>query len=72
MKGELFTNQTELYSNQNELYHSYNEKNGINDYNNLIVEKEFRDKVHEFLYDGKVKLFRSATEGSFFSEINEY
>ena len=64
-EGELFTNSSELYNNQNELYNMYHNDKGINDYNNLIIEKEFRDKVHEFLYDGEVKLFRSATEGSF-------
>ena len=64
-EGELFTNSSELYNNQNELYNMYHNDKGINDYNNLIIEKEFRDKVHEFLYDGQVKLFRSATEGSF-------
>ena len=29
-----------------------------------MYEKFFRDKVTDFLYDGKIKLFRSPTEGN--------
>lgn len=64
-EGDLFTSQTELYNNQNSLYFDYNTNKNITDYNDIIIEKEFRDKVYDFLHDGKVKLFRSATEGSF-------
>lgn len=37
---------------------------GINDYNDFALEKEFRSRVEEFLYDGEVKMFRSLPEGS--------
>lgn len=34
-------------------------------YKNINIEQLFREKVEEFLNDGKPKLFRSATEGNF-------
>ena len=61
---ELFATKTELYNNANELYENFNETNNITAYNDIILEKKFRDKVQEFLYDGKVKLFKSNTEGN--------
>ena len=45
------------------LYEEYNKANGITQYD-YIYEKEFRDAVIEFLYDGKPKLFKSPTEGN--------
>ena len=39
------------------------EENNKNDYNNEILEREFRNKVENFLQDGKPKLFKSPTEG---------
>lgn len=38
--------------------------NGLNDYNNTTLEREFREKVHDFLVDGKPKLFKSPKEGN--------
>lgn len=61
---ELFATKTELYNNANELYENFNEINNITVYNDIILEKKFRDKVQEFLYDGQIKLFKSNTEGN--------
>lgn len=44
----------------NGIYASY----GLNDYNNTVLEREFRNKVQDFLQDGKPKLFKSPTEGN--------
>ena len=63
--AHLFTNETELYNGQEARYrevraaadqfvHSY-------DY---TYEREFREKVQEFLYDDKIKLFKSLQEGN--------
>jgi hypothetical protein len=52
---------TELHGASAEYYEEYNIKNNINLYNDIIQEKDFREKVLDFLYDGKVKLYRSAT-----------
>ena len=46
------------------LYQSYNLDNGINDYNDIVLEKIFRDKVISFLLEDRPILFRSATEGN--------
>lgn len=45
------------------LYSHYNNQHGISVYD-YVFEKEFRDAVIEFLYDGKPKLFKSPTEGN--------
>ena len=49
----------DMTSEYYDLYNNYNR----NDYNNEILEREFRDKVVAFLQDGKPKLFKSPTEG---------
>ena len=45
------------------LYKDYNNSNGIDKYD-YIYEKFFRDEVMKFLYDGKIKLYKSQTEGT--------
>lgn len=62
---KLFMDIEKIYDEETlSLYDDYNDKNKIGDYNNIIKEKEFRDKVETFLYKHNVKLFRSATEGN--------
>lgn len=46
------------------LYEQYNINNNINLYNDIIQEKEFREKVIDFLYDNNAKLYKSATQGN--------
>ena len=46
------------------LYKEHNVKNYVEPQYDYIYEKFFRDKVLKFLYDGKPKLFKSATEGN--------
>ena len=60
----LFADRAKLLGNQVDLYENYNYKNRITDYNDFILEREFREKVEEFLCDGKVKLFKSTPEGT--------
>lgn len=45
-------------------YREYNAKNNITYYNNSLYEKDFREKVIEFLYNNSVKLYKSTTEGN--------
>lgn len=45
-------------------YDAIYRENGLNPYNNQILEREFREKVVEFMQDGKPKLFKSPTEGN--------
>lgn len=41
----------------------YNQEQGIDQYEDVIYERTFRDKVLKFLYQNSIKLFRSNTEG---------
>ena len=67
----MFITKEELYQNKDILkkYNKYNLEDNedwpITEPNDFIYEKLFRDEVIKFLYDGKVKLFRSTTEGNF-------
>ena len=47
-----------------DLTKEYNQANRINDYNDFIQERDFREAVIKFLYDDSIKLFRSTTEGN--------
>ena len=46
------------------LYQNFNQKNRIYDQNNYIYQRDFRNKVYDFLYKNDVILFRSAAEGN--------
>ena len=46
-----------------DLYNDYNNKNNIVQYD-YIYERDFREKVLEFLQNGEYKLFKSPTEGN--------
>lgn len=61
-----FTSRAEVYNYSEiaaEKYQTYNEKNNIRQYD-YIYEREFRNKVLDFLCDGEFKLFKSPTEGN--------
>lgn len=45
-------------------YDEYNSRHGIDIYNNSIYERDFRQKVIEFLYKNDVKLYKSTTQGN--------
>lgn len=62
--SEPFTSKEELYGAATDLYDGYNAINNINQYNDYIYQREFRQKVMEFLYKNNVKLFRSLTQGN--------
>lgn len=64
-ENELFLTKEDIYKFENiiELYSQYNKNNNISQYD-YIYEKDFRNKVINFLHNGKVKLFKSPTEGN--------
>lgn len=64
-----FTSKKEIFQSSAPLYKSYNKQNNINDFNDFIYEKNFRDKIYEFLYKNKVKLFKSTTQGNILIKI---
>lgn len=63
---ELFTNEEELLGSESimQFYDSYNRIHRITRYNDYTLEREFREKVMDFLYADDVKLMRTATEGN--------
>lgn len=65
-ENELFASPAEIYGNSEMIsyYEEYNQENRINPYNDHTYEYLFREKVINFLNDGKVKLFRSPSEGN--------
>ena len=68
-EDQLFTTRDKLFGKQLNSYASYNDTNHINNYNNTIYERKFRDEVIKFIYDGEAKLFRSPTEGNFVIKV---
>lgn len=71
-ENELFCTKKDIYTYDNivEKYNNYNVNNGIMQYD-YIYEKDFRQKVLDFLYDGEPKLFKSPTEGNLIVRITD-
>lgn len=63
---ETFITKNDLYGNSDivDLYDQYNQQERIHEYNDYIQEREFREKVIDFLYEDSVKLLRTTTEGN--------
>ena len=68
-EDQLFITRDKLFGKQLNSYANYNDTNRIDNYNNYIYERKFRDEVIKFLYDENVKLFRSPTEGNFVVKV---
>lgn len=60
----LNASKNDLYKDAKGLYDAYNDINNINGFNDYIYEKDFREKVIDFLCKNNVKLFRSLAEGN--------
>ena len=60
----LFTTKKDIYGNALELYEAYNKDNDITEYKDFSYEREFRERVMDFLYENNIKLFKSPTEGN--------
>lgn len=60
----VFINKKNIYGDSVIEYDKYNELNNINEYNDFIYERKFRERIMDFLHDNSVKLFRSTTEGN--------
>ena len=64
-EDKIFTAREDFYNEESlSLYNEYNDKNRIDRYNDITYERDFREKVMDFLYKHNVKLYRSATEGN--------
>ena len=60
----IFLNKDVIYGNNRLDYDNYNDENNITIYQDYFYEREFREKVMNFLYSNTAKLFRSTTEGN--------
>ena len=68
---DLFIADEELYGNSYDDYMKYNMIYRVDYQRDYIREKLFRDKVIDFIEDGKNKLYRSATEGNLLIQLIE-
>lgn len=54
------------------LYNYYNAKEKINDYNDILLEREYRAEVIKFLQSGHVFLFKSPAEGNILVRLIDF
>ena len=69
--SHLITSKEEIFRDSLDYYNEFNKDKNvrIDDFNDWTYEREFREKVMDFLYANKVRLFRSATEGNILVKI---
>lgn len=60
----VFINRESTYGDTITYYDNYNETNNIDEYQDFIYERRFREQVMDFLHANTIKLFRSTTEGN--------
>ena len=67
----LITSREEIFRDSLNNYTEFNKDKNvrIDDFNDWTYEREFREKVMDFLYANKVRLFRSTTEGNILVKI---
>ena len=70
-KDLLKASRQEIYRDATELYEQYNYDNDITPYEDYIYERDFREKVIDFLYANDIKLFKSLTEGNLLVKISD-
>ena len=63
-EDKIFITDNIIYGDYQSDYIKYNEENDIDPHYDHIYEREFREKVIDFLYDNSIKLFRSTEEGN--------
>ena len=68
--ANLITSREEIFKDSLQNYKEFNEENRINDFNDWTYEREFREKVMDFLHEN-VLLFRSATEGNILVKLTD-
>lgn len=59
--GNIKINESDTVKSKRDEYNWYHD---INAYNDSVYEKDFRQKVIEFLYNNDVKLYKSTTQGN--------
>jgi len=71
-ENKLFCDKKVIYKDDDiiNLYENYNKENNIIQYD-YIYERDFRQKVLDFLYNGEIKLFKSPTEGNILVRLTD-
>ena len=69
--SHLITSREKIFRDSLDNYTEFNKDKNvrIDDFNDWTYEREFREKVMDFLYANKVRLFRSPTEGNILVKI---
>jgi hypothetical protein len=62
--SNIFFSEKEAYGTSVDNYQSYNEEEGTSPWNDPIYEREYRNKVLDFLNANTIKLLRTGTEGN--------
>lgn len=60
--GGLLLKESE--NSEKSFYDNYKDNYNISQYNDIILEREFREQVSNFLYKNNVKLFKTSQEGN--------
>lgn len=68
-ENDFLTLEEAYGQNSVDFYEQFNTENQIGDYNNYVFEREFRNKLVDFLYADNVKLIRTPTEGNYIIKI---
>lgn len=63
-QAEMLTGLLQPADNGKTFYDNYKDNYDINEYNDTVLEREFREQVSDFLYKDTVKLFKSSQEGN--------
>ena len=71
-ENNTFTTKADVYGNADvaSMYSTYNAANNIVQYD-FNYEREFRQKVSDFLHDGEIKIFKSPTEGNVLVRLSD-
>ena len=71
--SNLITSRENVFRDSLPYYEEYNKDKyvRIDDFNDWTYEREFREKVQDFLHENKVRLFRSATEGNILVKLTD-
>lgn len=69
-EADLFTSSQELFNNKFDQYKNFKGQIGlsVNQYD-YTYERKFREKVEEFLYNSKPKLYKSMQQGNIFIKL---
>ena len=68
---KTFLTEEEAYGEMEIPFKEYNQEARIDKQNDFIFEKIFRDKIIDFIDNGKVKLYRSTPEGNILVKLTD-